>query len=223
MIKTENLSKKYTQGQQEIFALNRLSIQIEDGEFVAVVGKSGSGKSTLLHLLGGLDTPTEGSVWYDGTNLTELSEKRLSVFRRDHIGFVFQEYHLIPELTVKENILYPALLAKKEVNPTYLKELISALELDERLTHLPSQLSGGQQQRTAVARAFINQPRVILCDEPTGNLDSRSGQAVIDMIARLKKQFHQTVVVVTHDLDFAKTADRILKIRDGELDVEGMK
>lgn len=223
MIKTENLSKKYTQGQQEIFALNRLSIQIEDGEFVAVVGKSGSGKSTLLHLLGGLDTPTGGSVWYDGTNLTELSEKRLSVFRRDHIGFVFQEYHLIPELTVKENILYPALLAKKEVNPTYLEELISALELEKRLTHLPSQLSGGQQQRTAVARAFINQPRVILCDEPTGNLDSRSGQAVIDMIARLKKQFHQTVVVVTHDLDFAKTADRILKIRDGELDAEGMK
>lgn len=223
MIKTENLSKKYTQGQQEIFALNRLSIQIEDGEFAAIVGKSGSGKSTLLHLLGGLDTPTEGSVWYDGTNLTELSEKRLSVFRRDHIGFVFQEYHLIPELTVKENILYPALLAKKEVNPTYFEELISALELEERLTHLPSQLSGGQQQRTAVARAFINQPRVVLCDEPTGNLDSRSGQAVIDMIARLKKQFHQTVVVVTHDLDFAKTADRILKIRDGELDVEGMK
>lgn len=217
MIRTENLRKSYQQGETKIPAVDGVSLQIEQGEFIAIVGKSGSGKSTLLHLLGGLDTPTEGSVFYDDVNLSQLKETPSARFRRVHIGFVFQEYHLIPELTVRENIIYPALLAKKKVDEDYLGQLISTLELDDRVTHLPSQLSGGQQQRTAVARAFINQPEVVLCDEPTGNLDSHSGKAVMEMIASLRRQFHQTVVVVTHDMEFAQTADRILTIRDGKI------
>lgn len=217
MIRTENLRKSYQQGETKIPAVDGVSLQIEQGEFIAIVGKSGSGKSTLLHLLGGLDTPTEGSVFYDDVNLSQLKETPSARFRRVHIGFVFQEYHLIPELTVRENIIYPALLAKKKVDEDYLGQLISTLELDDRVTHLPSQLSGGQQQRTAVARAFINQPEVVLCDEPTGNLDSHSGKAVMEMIASLRWQFHQTVVVVTHDMEFAQTADRILTIRDGKI------
>ncbi len=217
MIRTENLRKSYQQGETKIPAVDGVSLQIEQGEFIAIVGKSGSGKSTLLHLLGGLDTPTEGSVFYDDVNLSQLKETPSARFRRVHIGFVFQEYHLIPELTVRENIIYPALLAKKKVDEDYLGQLISTLELDDRVTHLPSQLSGGQQQRTAVARAFINQPEVVLCDEPTGNLDSHSGKAVMEMIASLRRQFHQTVVVVTHDMEFAQTADRILTILDGKI------
>lgn len=217
MIRTENLRKVYQQGKTKIPAVDGVSLQIEQGEFIAIVGKSGSGKSTLLHLLGGLDTPTEGSVFYDDVNLSQLKDTPSARFRRVHIGFVFQEYHLIPELTVRENIIYPALLAKKKVDEDYLGQLISTLELDDRVTHLPSQLSGGQQQRTAVARAFINQPEVVLCDEPTGNLDSHSGKAVMEMIASLRRQFHQTVVVVTHDMEFAQTADRILTIRDGKI------
>lgn len=217
MIRTENLRKSYQQGETKIPAVDGVSLQIEQGEFIAIVGKSGSGKSTLLHLLGGLDTPTEGSVFYDDVNLSQLKDTPSARFRRVHIGFVFQEYHLIPELTVRENIIYPALLAKKKVDEDYLGQLISTLELDDRVTHLPSQLSGGQQQRTAVARAFINQPEVVLCDEPTGNLDSHSGKAVMEMIASLRRQFHQTVVVVTHDMEFAQTADRILTILDGKI------
>lgn len=217
MIRAENLRKSYQQGETKIPAVDGVSLQIEQGEFIAIVGKSGSGKSTLLHLLGGLDTPTEGSVFYDDVNLSQLKDTPSARFRRVHIGFVFQEYHLIPELTVRENIIYPALLAKKKVDEDYLGQLISTLELDDRVTHLPSQLSGGQQQRTAVARAFINQPEVVLCDEPTGNLDSHSGKAVMEMIASLRRQFHQTVVVVTHDMEFAQTADRILTIRDGKI------
>lgn len=217
MIRTENLRKTYQQGEAVIHAVDGVSLQIEQGEFIAIVGKSGSGKSTLLHLLGGLDTPTAGSVFYDDVNLSQLRDTPSARFRRVHIGFVFQEYHLIPELTVRENIIYPALLAKKKVDEDYLGQLISTLELDDRVTHLPSQLSGGQQQRTAVARAFINQPEVVLCDEPTGNLDSHSGKAVMEMIASLRRQFHQTVVVVTHDMEFAQTADRILTIRDGKI------
>ncbi len=217
MIRTENLRKSYQQGETKIPAVDGVSLQIEQGEFIAIVGKSGSGKSTLLHLLGGLDTPTAGSVFYDDVNLSQLKDTPSARFRRVHIGFVFQEYHLIPELTVRENIIYPALLAKKKVDEDYLGQLISTLELDDRVTHLPSQLSGGQQQRTAVARAFINQPEVVLCDEPTGNLDSHSGKAVMEMIASLRRQFHQTVVVVTHDMEFAQTADRILTIRDGKI------
>ena len=217
MIRAENLRKTYQQGEAVIHAVDGVSLQIEQGEFIAIVGKSGSGKSTLLHLLGGLDTPTEGSVFYDAVNLSQLKETPSACFRRVNNALVFQEYHLIPELTVRENIIYPALLAKKAVDESYLGELISTLELEDRVTHLPSQLSGGQQQRTAVARAFINQPEVILCDEPTGNLDSHSGQAVIDMIASLRRKFHQTVVVVTHDMEFAKTADRILTISDGKI------
>ncbi len=217
MIRAENLRKSYQQGETKIPAVDGVSLQIEQGEFIAIVGKSGSGKSTLLHLLGGLDTPTEGSVFYDDVNLSQLKDTPSARFRRVHIGFVFQEYYLIPELTVRENIIYPALLAKKKVDEDYLGQLISTLELDDRVTHLPSQLSGGQQQRTAVARAFINQPEVVLCDEPTGNLDSHSGKAVMEMIASLRRQFHQTVVVVTHDMEFAQTADRILTILDGKI------
>ena len=181
------------------------------------MGKSGSGKSTLLHMLGGLDTPTSGTVRYQELCLTDMPEKKLSQFRREHIGFAFQEYNLIPELSVQENILFPAMLLKKQVPKAYWEQLVEALALGDRLSHLPSQLSGGQQQRTAIARALINQPEVILCDEPTGNLDSESGEAVKNILFQLHQELQQTMVIVTHDPEFAKSAGRTLHIKDGKI------
>ena len=200
-----------------MYALNGVSIQIEEGEAVCIMGKSGSGKSTLLHMLGGLDTPTSGTVRYQELCLTDMPEKKLSQFRREHIGFVFQEYNLIPELSVQENILFPAMLLKKQVPKAYWEQLVEALALGDRLSHLPSQLSGGQQQRTAIARALINQPEVILCDEPTGNLDSESGEAVKNILFQLHQELQQTMVIVTHDPEFAKSAGRTLHIKDGKI------
>lgn len=219
MIVTQALTKIY--GQEEstkVYALNGVSIRIEEGEAVCVMGKSGSGKSTLLHMLGGLDTPTSGTVCYQELCLTDMSEKKLSQFRREHIGFVFQEYNLIPELSVQENILFPAMLLKKQVSKAYWDQIVEALALGDRLSHLPSQLSGGQQQRTAIARALINQPEVILCDEPTGNLDSESGEAVKNILFQLHQELHQTMVIVTHDPEFAKSAGRTLCIKDGKIE-----
>lgn len=218
MIATHELTKIYGRGDSaKVYALNGVSIQIEEGEAVCIMGKSGSGKSTLLHMLGGLDTPTSGTVRYQGLCLTDMPEKKLSQFRREHIGFVFQEYNLIPELSVRENILFPAMLLKKQVPKAYWEQLVEALALGDRLSHLPSQLSGGQQQRTAIARALINQPEVILCDEPTGNLDSESGEAVKNILFQLHQELQQTMVIVTHDPEFAKSAGRTLHIKDGKI------
>lgn len=218
MIATHELTKIYgREDSAKVYALNGVSIQIEEGEAVCIMGKSGSGKSTLLHMLGGLDTPTSGTVRYQELCLTDMPEKKLSQFRREHIGFVFQEYNLIPELSVQENILFPAMLLKKQVPKAYWEELVEALALGDRLSHLPSQLSGGQQQRTAIARALINQPEVILCDEPTGNLDSESGEAVKNILFQLQQELQQTMVIVTHDPEFAKSAGRTLHIKDGKI------
>ena len=218
MIATHELTKIYgREDSAKVYALNGVSIQIEEGEAVCIMGKSGSGKSTLLHMLGGLDTPTSGTVRYQELCLTDMPEKKLSQFRREHIGFVFQEYNLIPELSVQENILFPAMLLKKQVPKAYWEQLVEALALGDRLSHLPSQLSGGQQQRTAIARALINQPEVILCDEPTGNLDSESGEAVKNILFQLHQELQQTMVIVTHDPDFAKSAGRTLHIKDGKI------
>ena len=218
MIATHELTKIYgREDSAKVYALNGVSIQIEEGEAVCIMGKSGSGKSTLLHMLGGLDTPTSGTVRYQELCLTDMPEKKLSQFRREHIGFVFQEYNLIPELSVQENILFPAMLLKKQVPKAYWEQLVEALALGDRLSHLPSQLSGGQQQRTAIARALINQPEVILCDEPTANLDSESGEAVKNILFQLHQELQQTMVIVTHDPEFAKSAGRTLHIKDGKI------
>lgn len=227
MITVTNLTKIYQTGENmKINALHNLSLEINDGELLFVMGKSGSGKSTLMHMLGGLDKPTSGSIKYDGTEITTMSEGSLSVFRRDNIGFVFQEYNLIPELTAEENIKYPLFLAKKKIDKQHWDFLTETLQLTDRLTHLPSQLSGGQQQRVAIARALMPNPKIVLCDEPTGNLDSESSAAVQSVLFRLNRQLNKTIVIVTHDSEFAQNGDekRIVTIKDGALfKVEEMK
>lgn len=218
MIKTESLSKYYKQGKNiTVKALDNVSLTINDGEFVSVIGKSGSGKSTLLHMLGGIDFATSGSIFFNDTDITLMPEKKLNVFRRENIGFVFQNYNLIPELNGEQNIRFPALLAKKEIDETYFKKLIDTLGIADRLEHLPSEMSGGQQQRIAIARAFINKPRLILCDEPTGNLDSETSNIVMQLIKNLHDTYGMTIVLVTHDLDYANIADRIIELQDGKV------
>lgn len=216
MITVKDLTKSYNVG-NGVNALDGVSFNINDGELVFIMGKSGSGKSTLLHMLGGLDKPTAGSIIYDDTDITNFSENALSVFRRDNIGFIFQDYNLIPELTAEENIKYPVYLAKKKIDKELWSFLVKALDIDSRLSHLPSQLSGGQQQRVAIARALISNPRVVLCDEPTGNLDSMSSTAVQDILFRLNNELHKTIVIVTHDDEFAAKAGRIIRLRDGKI------
>ena len=213
----ENLTKIYGKGDTEVKALDGVSERFEKGEFAAVIGASGSGKTTLLHLLGGLDIPTSGTVKFDDTDIYKLSDKGLSEIRRKKIGFVFQFFNLIPELTAKENIILPVLLDNKKPDENYISELSEMLGISERLTHFPSQMSGGQQQRTAIARALANDPEILLCDEPTGNLDEKSGEAVIELLRDAGKKFGKTVVIVTHDLKIAGKADRIIKISDGKI------
>lgn len=216
MIKVDNLIKSYRIG-GGVKALNNVSFSVKDGELVFIMGKSGSGKSTLLHMLGGLDKPTSGSVKYDENEITSLSENALSVFRRDNIGYIFQDYNLIPELTAEENIKYPAYLAKKKIDKELWNYLADALDINDRLSHLPSQLSGGQQQRVAIARALLTDPRVVLCDEPTGNLDSNSSAAVQDILFRLNRELHKTIIIVTHDNEFAAKGGRIIRLKDGKI------
>lgn len=226
MITVTDLTKTYQTGDNvKINALNNLSLEINDGELLFIMGKSGSGKSTLLHMLGGLDKPTCGSIKYDGTEITSMSESRLSVFRRDNIGFVFQEYNLIPELSAEENIKYPVFLAKKKADKQLWDFLIETLQLADRLSHLPSQLSGGQQQRVAIARALMLDPQIVLCDEPTGNLDSESSAAVQNVLFQLNEQLDKTTVIVTHDGEFAQRAvgKRVITIKDGVIEREEIK
>ena len=215
MIKTENLTRTYGKGDGKVTALAGVDITINDGEMVAIIGKSGSGKSTLLNLLGGLDKATEGKVFYNDTDLSTLNDTKLSEFRLKNIGFVFQFFDLIPELTAEENVIFPAKLAKKK--ETSEGELYTALDINDRVKHYPSEMSGGQQQRAAIARALINDPDVILCDEPTGNLDKASGEEVMTLLKRLNKEQNKTVIIVTHDSEIASQCARTIEISDGKV------
>lgn len=217
MICTKNLIKTYGNGENAVHALRNCNISFIEKQFTAIVGTSGSGKSTLLHLLGGLDTPTEGEVLYDDISVLKLDDSRLSTFRRQNIGFVFQFFELVPELTAKENILLPLMLDNAKEDKAYFKQLAETLGISERLSHYPSQLSGGQQQRVAIARALINKPKVMLCDEPTGNLDEKSSREVIGLLKDLQKKYGQTIIMVTHDPNIASSADKIIRIEDGKI------
>ena len=217
VITVDGLSKSYGKGSTKVDALSGVSFSIKQGEFVAVVGASGSGKSTLLHLLGGLDRPTDGHVHIDGEDLYGLKEKQRAIFRRRKIGFIFQSYNLIPVLNVEENIRLPLLLDHREPDKTYVADLIRTLGLEERRKHLPSELSGGQQQRVAIGRALAYRPAIVLADEPTGNLDSANGREVLELLKIAVRQFHQTVIIITHDMNIAAEADRVLKLQDGKL------
>ncbi|MBD7910350.1 MULTISPECIES: ABC transporter ATP-binding protein [Clostridium] len=217
VIKTENLSKVYGKKDNKVVALDNVNIEIEKGEFVAIIGASGSGKSTLLHQIGGVDGPTGGKVIIDGKDIYSLNEGNLAVFRRRKIGFVFQSFNLIPVLSVEENIKMPALLDHQKVDEEYYKDLIKTLGLEDRLNHLPSELSGGQQQRVAIARALINKPAIILADEPTGNLDSENSKEIMEMLKVSIRKYNQTAIVITHDLSVAENTDRIIKIKDGKV------
>lgn len=214
---TENLTKKYGEGESEVIALDHVSLTVDRGEFLAVMGASGSGKSTLLNLLGGLDEPTEGKVLYDGKNLFDMDDEALSLFRLKTIGFVFQSYNLVAELNVRENILLPKDIAREKPDERQLSKIVEILELSDRLDHLPAQLSGGQQQRVAIARALINQPELLLCDEPTGNLDRQSGENVMQLLDMLNHDYGITIIMITHDPTLARRAMRTVRISDGRL------
>ena len=216
-IEANGLSKIYGEGESRVTALDRASFQIMPGDFISITGPSGSGKSTLLHLLSGLDQPTSGRLTYDGQNIYSLSDRERSALRRRSIGFVFQQFHLLPVLTARENILMPLLLDKKQPDEAYLEQLMQLLGIGSRLTHLPHELSGGQQQRVAIARALIAQPDVIFADEPTGNLDSRSGGEVMEMLSAIHEKMGKTLVIITHDNRMAGMADRRFSIVDGIL------
>lgn len=216
-IEAKELSKIYGRGESQVIALDRVSFRIMPGEFLSIMGPSGSGKSTLLHLLSGLDEPTSGCLTYDGKDIYRLSDRERSIFRRRSIGFVFQQFHLLPVLTTRENILMPLLLDRKQPDEAYVQQLSQMLRIDDRLSHLPHELSGGQQQRVAIARALIAEPEVIFADEPTGNLDSRSGGEVMEMLRAIHEKMGKTLVVITHDHRVAKMADRRLSMVDGVL------
>ena len=217
ILQTKNLKKYYGSGDTQVRALDGVDLQVENGEFVAIVGTSGSGKSTLLHMLGGLDRPTSGSVVVDGRDLSTLKDEELTVFRRRKIGFVFQAYNLVPVLSVYENIVLPIQLDGGRLDTAYIDEVIGALGLKEKLHSLPSQLSGGQQQRVAIARALATKPAILLADEPTGNLDSRTSNDVLSLMKVTGQKFSQTMVMITHNEEIAQLADRIVRIEDGRI------
>lgn len=217
LLEVQSLSKTYGTGDIAVHALKAASFSVPKGEFVAVVGESGSGKSTLLNMLGALDTPTSGKVCIDGKDIFSMQDQALTVFRRRNIGFIFQSFNLIPELTVEQNIIFPVLLDYQKPNKKYLEELLTVLNLKERRNHLPSQLSGGQQQRVAIGRALITRPSLILADEPTGNLDTQNTSEVISLLKDASKKYEQTIIMITHSRSIAQTADRVLQVSDGVL------
>ena len=217
ILETKDLRKVYGTGDTAVRALDGVSLRVEQGEFVAIVGTSGSGKSTLLHMLGGLDRPTSGSVLVDGKDIFQLKDEALTIFRRRKIGFVFQSYNLVPVLNVQENIVLPIQLDGRRVDRAFVRQIVRTLGLEERLEALPSQLSGGQQQRVAIARALAAAPAIILADEPTGNLDSRTSQDVLSLMKITSQKFSQTIVMITHNEEIAQMADRILRIEDGRI------
>lgn len=217
ILQTENLTKYYGEGDLTVKALDGITLQIEQGSFTAIVGTSGSGKSTLLHMLGGLDTPTGGSVVVDGQDLSGMNRSELTIFRRRKIGFIFQNYNLIPNLTIYDNIVLPVELDGRSVDKQYLEKIVSVLGLEDKLERKPNKLSGGQQQRAAIARALITKPALILADEPTGNLDSRTSHEVVGLLQATGKKFHQTIVMITHNDEIAQIADRTIRIEDGRI------
>lgn len=216
-IQVKDISKIYGTGESKVVALNRASMTIAAGDFISIMGPSGSGKSTLLHLISGLDSPTSGQVLYDDTDIHRGSDKTLSAFRRKKIGFIFQQFNLLPVLTARENIMMPLLLDKKQPDKAYLEELSSLLGMEKRLSHLPHELSGGQQQRVAIARALIAKPDIIFADEPTGNLDSKSGGEVMKMLCDIREKMNKTLLIITHDARIAQMARRRFTMIDGEL------
>ncbi len=217
VLETRNLQKHYGKGDTLVKALDKVNLQIENGEFVAIVGTSGSGKSTLLHMLGGLDRPTEGEVYVDGKNIFSLNDEELTIFRRRKIGFIFQQYNLIPTMNVYENIVLPIGLDGNTPDLEYVDKIINTLGLENKLQNLSNNLSGGQQQRVAIARALASKPAIILADEPTGNLDSKTSQDVLGLLKVTSEQFKQTIVMITHDDEIAQMADRIIRIEDGKI------
>lgn len=217
ILNVKNLCKTYGKGDTAVKALDDVSFSVPKGQFVAIVGPSGSGKSTLLHILGGVDTATSGSVFVEGTDISKLNETTLAVFRRRQIGLIYQFYNLIPILTVEENITLPLLLDGQKVNQQKLEHLVDALGLKERLKHLPNQLSGGQQQRVSIGRALMNNPALVLADEPTGNLDSQNSREIMELLRAVNRDNNQTVIIITHDERIAMSADRIISIEDGKI------
>ena len=217
IIEMKGISKVYGEGENKLYALRDVNLEIENGSVVSVIGASGSGKSTLLNIMGGVDKPTEGTVIFDGEEITNFSDDKMSEFRRKKIGFIFQSYHLIPVLTVEENITMPVLLDGKKPDKEYIDHVIEMLGLSDRVKHLPNQLSGGQQQRTAIARALANKPSLILADEPTGALDSKNGQEVMDLLMKSVNDIGQTLVIITHNNDIADMASRKIEITDGQI------
>lgn len=217
ILKVENLVKTYGKGETKINAVDNVSFTVNKGEFVAIVGASGSGKSTLLHLIGGVDRPTSGKVYIDGKDIYSLNNDNLAIFRRRQIGLIYQFYNLIPILNVEENITLPCDLDGTTVDKQRLQDLLKTLGLENRKTHLPNQLSGGQQQRVSIGRAMINKPSIMLADEPTGNLDSKASEEIISLLKLSNKKFNQTVIIITHDLEIAKEAERVITIEDGKI------
>lgn len=217
ILRVENLTKVYGSGTTKVIALDDVSFSVEKGEFVAIVGASGSGKSTLLHLIGGVDRPTSGKVFIDGKNIYNYDDDKLAIFRRRQVGLIYQFYNLIPILNVVENITLPLDLDNRKPDNGYLNQLIKLLGLENRKDHLPNELSGGQQQRTSIGRALITNPTIILADEPTGNLDSKSSDGIIELLKKSNKEYKQTIIMITHNMEIAKCADRIIKIEDGRI------
>ncbi|MBP3461875.1 MAG: ABC transporter ATP-binding protein [Bacilli bacterium] len=217
ILKVENLYKIYGKGENKVNAVDNVSFSVEKGEFIAIIGASGSGKSTLLHLLGGVDKPTSGKVYIDGVDIYSMKDDDIAIFRRRQVGLIYQFYNLIPILNVKENITLPCLLDSNKVDKKRLNELLDVLNLKERESNLPNQLSGGQQQRVAIARAIINNPSIILADEPTGNLDSEASEEIVSLLKLSNKKYNQTIIMITHDLEIASNADRIITIEDGKI------
>ena len=217
ILRVENLCRQYGKGENKVIALDNVSFNVDKGEFVAIVGASGSGKSTLLHLLGGVDRPTSGKVFIDGKDIYSFNDDELAIFRRRQVGLIYQSYNLIPILSVEENITLPLKLDNREVDQRRLNDIIRVLGLEKRTNHLPNQLSGGQQQRTSIGRAMITNPAIILADEPTGNLDSKASDEIVTLLKKSNKDYKQTIIMITHNLEIAKVADRIIKIEDGKI------
>ena len=217
IFKVENVSKIYGKYEAQVIALNNISFEVEEGEFIAVIGPSGSGKSTLLHTIAGLEKPTNGQVYFYGKSMYEMSKRELTILRREKIGIIYQFYNLIPTLNVEENILLPIELDKKKIDKEKLNNIIEFLNIDNRRKHLPNELSGGQQQKVAIGRALMIEPKIILADEPTGNLDSKSSNEIIHLLKKANKEYNQTIIMITHNLEIAKLADRIIKIEDGKI------
>ena len=217
ILKVENLTKIYGKGQNQVIALDHISFSVQKGEFVAILGSSGSGKSTLLHLIGGVDRPTEGKVYIEGKDIFSFNDDKLAIFRRRQVGLIYQFYNLIPVLNVEENIILPLSLDNRDINQNLLNELLEELNLTNRRHHLPNELSGGQQQRTSIGRALITNPAIILADEPTGNLDSKASEEIVQLLKKSNINHNQTILMITHDLEIAKYADRIIKLEDGRI------